>query len=103
MIDNFYTKEGTIYRREYGEDNKTTKTEVESFGCHLQDADPEVSETLGMRHTKAKEMWCDIDTDIKDEDEVEIGSNKYKVRGILNRDYSYCSQNDHKKVYLEQV
>jgi hypothetical protein len=98
MISNFYNTTATNYRRAYGEDNKTARTEVGEFSCHIQDIDQEESESIGMRFMKGKALWCDEDTDIKKGDEVEVSDDKYKVAGILKRDYG---NNQHLKVFIE--
>jgi hypothetical protein len=100
MIEKNYNKSATNYRYDYNENNITERTEVDTFSCHLQHANPEETEKLGMRFTEAYEIWCDKDTDIEKGDEVVIDDWKYKVGGILKHEYGY---NQHLKVFISDV
>lgn len=70
------------------------------FKGHLQQVSGEVAESLGISYTKAFQIWCPINTDVVEGDELTSGSDTYNVKAIKTLN---LGRNPHKQVFVEKV
>ena len=86
MIQDFYNTYFTIKRAEWTTDDKenpySTEIEVDDFYGQLQQASPELVESLGMNFTEAYSIWCPLDTNVKAGDTLFSVQGNFSVRAI---------------------
>ena len=103
MIDRFYTKTVTVKRQEKKTDDDGNKySEFATAGSitgHLQQARPELAESLGMDLTKTFSLWCAVGADVEAGDTIIIDSVEYSVRAIQQNN---IGENKHLELILEK-
>ncbi len=86
MISDFFTKTFTVKRASWLTDEYdnqySEEVEVGSFLGHLQQANAQLAQTLGLNFTKTFTIWCPSDTDIREGDTVTSELISYSVRAI---------------------
>jgi hypothetical protein len=100
MIKDFYTTEFEVWRSQVKTDANgkfTERAKVLTTKGHLQQADAVVAQQLGLNFRTTFTLWCDVATNIKNSDEIRIGSNKYTVSGIQRND---IGDNQHLEVII---
>jgi len=102
MISDFFTTSFTVKRPTWktdGQDNEyTEKEEAGAFLGHLQQAQAELVQNLGLSFTKAYSVWCAFGTDVKEGDTIVAGDVSYSVRA--KRDHMVGS-NEHVELVVE--
>lgn len=84
-IGRFYTTEFTVTRQVWSGDSSALISQG-TFKGHLQQATPDIYQQYeGLRNTKAWKVWCAVGTDVEEGDRLTVGSDKYDVRFIENR------------------
>ena len=56
--------------------------ELISFKGHIQQLNAELSQSLGLTFTKGYSIWCPLETNVEQGDELVSGSNTYTVKAI---------------------
>lgn len=86
MIEDFFTTLFTVNRSAWttdGEGNPySTESEGETFYGHIQQANAELVQHLGLSLTKAFSVWCARDTDVKAGDTIATNGTTYSVRAV---------------------
>lgn len=86
MIEDFYTTTMTQYRHDWKEDESENDyselTEIADIDGHLQQMRADKASDLGMSLTKSFVFWCDNSEDVKENDVLESGSDKYTVSAV---------------------
>ena len=104
MISRFYTQTGTIKRLQWtvDDDNNDIAEEVagDNIKGHLQQASAELISNLADRYTISHIYWCDVDSEVRVGDVIEIGVERFGVRGI--QDNSFVGTNKHLELQLER-
>ena len=103
MIDRFYTKTVTVKRQTKKTDGDGNKySEFETNGTitgHLQQARPELAESLNMDLTKTFSLWCAVGADVEAGDTLTIDSVDYSVRAVQENS---VGGNQHLELILEK-
>jgi hypothetical protein len=88
MIDKFYKTSFEVKRQEWVTETinskqikKSSEVTVATFSGHIQQADPEFAQFLGLSTTKTFIVWCPVATDVDDGDTLVTSDSKYGVRG----------------------
>ena len=100
-IDRFFTKLFTAKRAGWSGESSVNVT-VGTFYGHIQQLTADSAQNLGMALTKSLRIWCAVDTDIAEGDQLTYNSNTYSVRAINTRDYDDSSGNQHLEVFIEK-
>ena len=64
----------------------STPEEVSSFMGHIQQASPELIETLALNFSEANSIWCPLDTDVKAGDTLQSIKGAFSVKAIQKFD-----------------
>lgn len=102
MISDFFTTAFSIKRPTWKTDDDGNeyleKDAAVSFSGHLQQAQAELAQNLGMSLTKTYSVWCAIDTDVKEGDLIETEDQAFTVRA--KRD-NLVGDNKHVELVVE--
>lgn len=98
-IERFYTTTFTLERQTWSGDSSALVTQGTFLGHIQQGTADTVQEYQGLSISKAFIIWCPPDTDIKEGDRIEQGSDTYDVRFAVNRN---IGGNGHIKVIVEK-
>ena len=105
MIEKRFTETFTVFRQGWSTNLEgfkvSTEQEIGTFNGHLQQADEELSQYLGLHITDAFTLWCPPDTNVKLGDKVKRGGEHYGVR--LIQDNGFVGRNTHLEIALEKV
>ena len=86
MIQDFFTKYFAVTRPSWSTDEEgnsfSTLVETSSFYGHIQQAQAEDTQSLGLTLTKPFVIWCDLDTDILEGDTIQSVDGYYSVKAI---------------------
>lgn len=104
MISRFFTKTFTNYRQSWTTDmsgfQSSSEVFVGTFAGHLQQANPEIIENLGLNFGTTYTIWCDEDTDVKLGDRITCSGDSYDVRLIQNN--GNVGTNKHLELVIEK-
>jgi len=100
MINRFFTTQFTVKRQIWSGDSSASVTQGTFYGNIQQSTDENLQQSLGLRFTKMFTIWCDIDTDIKEGDRLENGTDYYDVQFATRRN---MGANKHLKVTVEKL
>jgi len=81
-ISIFFTNTFTVKRMVWVNNSYSELADVVSFDGHLQQTSSVLSESLGLRFTKAFTIWCPIDTVIMTDDRIASDGEEYTVRFV---------------------
>lgn len=107
MIEKWYNSTATV-KRHIESGNTSEQSTIGTIDGHLQQARPELVESLNMDFSTAFTFWCAPDSDIKRADELIIeqgfpaspgDTEKYSVRAIQE---NYTGRNKHLEVVIER-
>ncbi|MFA6158894.1 MAG: hypothetical protein WC763_04730 [Candidatus Paceibacterota bacterium] len=86
MISDFYKTLFVVKRSVWttdGSDNPySEEQEVGQFMGHIQQAAPELVQSLGLSLTKSFSIWCPVDTDVREGDSLTSVQGVYSVRAV---------------------
>lgn len=99
MLANKFTTIFSNKRMIWYEENSELEDYM-SFKGHIQQTNPELSESLGLSFTKSFTVWCPLSTDVIVGDELSSGDNEYLVRAI--KDFK-IGNNQHKQLFIERT
>ena len=100
-IERFYTTTFT-YKRMVWVNESSSEVVQGTFKGHIQQANAELVQSLGLCFTTAYTIWCSPDVVIQEQDKITDGTYTYSVRGINNRDYNIGSMNPHLQLVVER-
>lgn len=84
MIQDFYITPFTVKRASWTEDGEGNKQSAEititTFSGHIQQANAELVQSLGLTLTKSFSVWCPLNTDVLEGDTLEASSGLYSVK-----------------------
>ena len=99
MINKKFKTYFTNSRMVWYEEEAELDTTVGFYG-HIQQISPEVATSLGISYTKGFQIWCPVNTDVIEGDELKNENDTYNVKGIKTLNLGL---NKHKKVFVEKV
>jgi hypothetical protein len=86
MIQDFFTTEFAVKRMTWltdDEDNKySSDTLIGTFLGHIQQANINLVQSLGLTFTKTYSVWCPVDTNVREGDKLETETETYSVRAV---------------------
>lgn len=86
MINDFYTTLFTVKRLEWTEDEDYNQysviASVGSFSGHIQQASPELTQSLGLSFSKTFTIWCAVDEDVEEGDVLDSAEGEYLVKAV---------------------
>jgi len=100
-IERFFTTLFTV-RRQSWSGVLSSMSQVATFYGHLQPLQAELAETLGLTFTQAFTVWCPVDTNVQEGDEIEAGGVVYGVKAKQTHDYAPNAQNRHIELIAEK-
>ncbi len=104
-VERFFTTTFTVVRDVWtgsGATKKSTQSNVGTFLGHIQQADAELTESLGLSFTEAYRIWASRDADVEEGDTLQAGNNTYSVKAINKRTYAAGrEQNQHLEIMVE--
>lgn len=100
-IERFFKKTFTSKRMVWANESGSEQSQS-SFKGHIQQANPELIESLGLSFTTTYTVWCPPDTDVQEQDKLSDGQYNYSVRGINNRGYEIGEMNPHLELVVER-
>lgn len=87
MISQFFTTTYTVKRLSWTTDGSgnqySTLVAEGTFKGHIQQADPDLVQNLGLSLTKTYALWCPTGTDVLEGDTVTDGTDSYTVRAVM--------------------
>lgn len=102
MIHDLFTTTFTIERMSWSEDmhgNPYSELgEAGSFSGHLQQANSQLVQDLGLSFSKTFTVWCALETDVRTGDRLTAGASAYTVREKM--DY-FIGDNAHTELVVE--
>jgi hypothetical protein len=103
MISEFYTTHFTIRRASWSEDESglasSAEQEVVEFDGHLQQANMELVQHLGLTLAKSYSVWCPTETDVLEGDSItDEDGNVYSVR---SKQVNGIGMNKHVELLVE--
>lgn len=102
MINDHYNTLFTVYRmqEQVGDVWKQEMSQNGSFYGHKQRATSELTQNLGISFTKGYTIWCPVDSDVYEGDNLlDDEGNYYSVTAINPRNYG---NNQHLQLVVEQ-
>jgi len=57
--------------------NSSSKSSIGTFNGHIQQANPQLAETLGETWSNIFSIWCALGTDVQEGDELTVASGNY--------------------------
>lgn len=57
--------------------NSSSQSSIGSFNGHIQQASPELAETLGETWSQVFSIWCDLGTDVEEGDKLVVAFGNY--------------------------
>jgi len=98
MISDFFTTTFTVTRMIWSGDSSAEASQG-TFSGHIQQAEPELAQSLGYAFTRTFKVWCAVDTDVEDGDTLTVGNNTYSVRAnkVLQ-----VGENQHLQLIIEK-
>jgi hypothetical protein len=100
MIKNYFKTLFSVYRMVWT-GNKSAMQLVGTFYGHLQQSQTLTEGLSRGSMTKPFRVWCPVDTDIQEGDNVLEGTSYYNVRGVNQRDFA--GRNKHLEVALQKI
>jgi hypothetical protein len=70
-----------------------------NFFGHIQQANAELTQSLGLTFTKAFSVWCPLSTDVLEGDEIVGDGGTFVVKAIKNLSIGL---NKHKQLFVEK-
>lgn len=103
MIADYLTTEFTTFRASWKRDEDGNKYSDESsigvFMGHIQQASPELVQSLALSFTKAYTIWCKHDTNVKEGDTLYGCDETFLVKAIMK---NAIGNNRHMELVVEQ-
>lgn len=103
MIGDFYNTSFTIKRASWTTDVDgnpySTEATTTIFSGHIQQADPELVQNLGLTLSKTFSVWCPLSTAVLESDTIVAGANTYSVKAVME----YANGNNaHKELIVQK-
>lgn len=98
MINRFFTTLFTNKRMVWYEEAGEEQTSITFYG-HIQQASPDLAQSLGMTYTKTFIIWCPLATNVSVGDNLVNGSYTYSVKSIIERS---VGTNTHLELVVEK-
>jgi len=98
MIDKFYSTLFTNSRMVWYEEFAEREDMVGFYG-HIQQTSASLTQSLGLTFTKTFTIWCPLDTDVIEDDEIINNNVSYIVKFVKDL---LVGNNNHKQLIVEK-
>lgn len=97
-IERFFDKTFTVKRMVWSGDSSGEVSQTSITG-HLQQAAPELLQSLGLAFTRAFSIWCAVGSNVEEGDTLTCSGETYSVKAVMVRDYG---ENQHLQLIVQK-